>query len=399
MKKLIFLFVCSTLAFQFVFAQQDFREGYIVTTQRDTISLKIEYRSKVRNYASCHTQDGSGSKKEYGPGELLGYGFVNDKYFESGIVEGSFVEVLVRGELSLYLHATSYYVKKDAKLYQLEEKDVRTANGSTTGVSKAGKWKGVLAFLISDCMASQEVLKNLRLAERPLTELVIQYNTCRKSPFIVYKAAKPWTKTEAGFVFGMSQSTLLVDNSLNIPALYGIPYMKDRYQSLDPSIGLILSISSPRVSEKLAFQPEVHVSKVNYSSALVAEKPAFTLYNDVTINITTISIPLLLKYSFPGRKYFLHLNAGANLDAHIKSDTKLVRKMDDDGVVTTEEGDAFKIKKNQLGYLAGAGVMRAFPKFKAGLLLRYAMLAGFSASEEMPVKNRKLSLSLVLQMK
>jgi hypothetical protein len=70
-----------------------------------------------------------------------------------------------------------------------------------------------------------------------------------------------------------------------------------------------------------------------------------------------------------------------------------------DGVLTTVEGDAFEIRKAQLGYLAGLGVMRPFPKFKAGLLLRYAALGCFSATAGIPAQIRKLSLSVILQLK
>jgi hypothetical protein len=72
------------------------------------------------------------------------------------------------------------------------------------------------------------------------------------------------------------------------------------------------------MSEKFAFQPEIHVSQVNYSSRRVEQQQACTLYDDTNINVTTISTPLLIKYSFPERKYSLDLNAGVIIDSHIK---------------------------------------------------------------------------------
>lgn len=392
MRKLILFFVFFLPAFQFVFAQQDFRDGFIVKTQRDTIFLRIDYRSKARNYELCRTKDGSGIK-EYGPEELLGYGFVNDKYFESGIVEGSFAEVLVLGELSLYQHDGSYYAKKDEKLYHLEERKIKTENGATVGIRADTKWKGLLGFLMSDCITGQELLKELRFEERRITNLTIQYNTCRHSPFTVYKASMPWTKAEAGIVLGMTRSTLVLDNDHNLP------YLNNQYHSLNPSIGLILAISSPRVSEKIAFQPEVHMSQVNYSSTRVVRGQAYTMYDDTYINVTTISTPLLIRYSFPERKYSLQLNVGIVLDSHIKSDTRVIRETVANAVVTTAEGNAFGIKKSQLGYNAGFSVMRSFSEFRAGLLLRYAVLGGFAKTIELPVQTRKLSLSVILQMK
>lgn len=391
MKKLMLLFAFFALPFQFVFAQQNFRDGFIVTTQRDTIFVQIDYRSEARNYESCHAKDGSGIKK-YGPEEILSYGFVDDKHFESGIVEGSFVEVLVLGELSLYRHDASFYVKKDEKVHHLEEREIRIGKGSTASVGADTRWKGLLSVLIGDCITGPKVLEKLQFNERRITNLTIQYNTCRQSPSTVYKSTKPWVKAEASIVFGMIRSTLAVDNDRNIP------YLNDQYHSLDPSIGLILGISSPRVSERLAFQAEVHVSQVNYSSTHVVRRQ-YTSYDDTYINATTISTPLVIKYSFPEKKYFLQLNAGLALDSHIKSDTWVIRETVSAGVVTTVETDVFEVSKNQFGYIAGFSVMRPFSKFKAGLLLRYAVLGGFSATNELPVQTRKLSLSVILQMK
>jgi hypothetical protein len=393
MTKFIFFSTSFLLAFQFVYAQQDFRDGFIVTSQRDTTFLQIDYRSQARNYEACRTKDGSGMK-EYGPKELLGYGFVNDKYFESGIIDGSFVEVLVRGELSLYRYGASFYTKKDEKLYHLEQKMRRTGSGATSNVRADTKWKGLLAFMISDCIGGFGELKRLKFDERPITNLVIQYNTCRQSPFTVYKATKPWTKVEMGIAIGMTRSTLVVNNGS-----YNIPHLNDKYQSLNPSIGLIAAISSPRVSEKFAFQPEVHVSQANYSSTRLGWYQPYLVYDDADINVTTVSIPLLLRYSFPERKYSAQLTLGVNLDSHIRSDARLVRETVADGVVNTAEADAFEINKNQLGYLAGFGVMRSFPKFKAGLLLRYARMGGFSGSFGLPIQNKKLSMSVIIQMK
>ena len=393
MRKLIFVFIFFLIAFQLAFAQQDFRNGFIVTSQHDTIFLQIDYRSQAKNYESCRTKDGSGIK-EYGPEDLLGYGFVDDKYFKSGIVEGSFVEVLVLGELSLYRHVGSYYAKKDDNLYHLEEKIVKIGDGSTRRVRTDTRWKGLLGFMISDCITGQEVLRKLRFDERRITNLVIQYNTCRPSPFTVYKASKPWTKAEAGIVLGMTRSTLAVDKEF-----HNIPYLNDQYQSFDPSIGFTLAISSPRISETLAFQPEVHLSQVNYSSTRVVRAQSVTLYDDTYINVTTISTPLLLRYSLPKRKYSMELNAGVTLDSHIKSDTRVVREVVTRGVVDTLEEDVFDVNKNQLGYMAGFCVVRSFSKFKAGLLLRYALLGGFSETQALPVQTRKLSLSLTLQKK
>lgn len=381
-RALIFFFACSLLAFQFAFAQQDFRDGYIVTLQYDTVFLKIDYRSRAKSYELCRTKGGS-SIKEYSPEELSGYGFVNDKCFESGIIERSFVEVLVRGEPSLYRHGSSYYIKKDETLYHLEQGEIKIEHNA----KRDSRWKGLLAFITHDCLSGHEALKKLTFDERSITELIIQYNNCRQSQFTVYKTTKSWTKVEAGIVLGVTRSTLTVDNT------------KSHDHSVGPSIGLTLAVSSPRVSSRMGLQPEVHVSRADYSLMQVAKGASYTVYEDTYINVTTVSVPLLIRYSFPERKYALKLSAGMNVDLHVKSDARGVREMVGGGVVHTAEEDGLGINKKQLGYVAGLGVMRPFSKFKAGLLLRYTVLGAFSVEPASPTQNRKLSLSMILQMR
>jgi hypothetical protein len=395
MKKFIFFFSCSLLAFQPLFARGDFQDGFIITPQHDTIFLKIDYRSTAKNYKSCRTTTDGTTIKEYGPEELLGYGFIDDKCFVSGIVNGSFVEILVFGTVSLYRHGDLFYIKKDEALHQLTEQEVPMQGKYVHGFRKDVRWKGFLAILINDCLASQDVLAKLKFNERPITDLVVQYNTCRQLPFKIYKATKKWTKAELGVVLGMTQSTLVIDNQFN----YNIPALKGKYQSLNPTVGLMVALSSPKVSHRVAFQSEFYLSQVNYSSKRVQQTVGVTRYDDMDIDLTTVSVPMSIRYTFPERTYSLQLNVGFNVDFHLKSKTWVTHEVVDDGVVTTTNGEPFGIKKTQFGYVAGFGVLRSFSKFKAGLLVRYVGLPNFSDMIGFVVEQRKLSLSMIIQLK
>ena len=73
MKKtsLIFIFLIIT---QISFAQKDFREGYIVTKENDTIQGLIDYRGDIRNSEKCvFKQNAESSDIEYLPADINAY--------------------------------------------------------------------------------------------------------------------------------------------------------------------------------------------------------------------------------------------------------------------------------------------------------------------------------------
>ncbi len=81
------------------FGQNDFRSGFIITLENDSIQGQVDYRSNSQNYKSCIFK-GEQGELEYFPNQIVGFGYTNDKFFSSQIIEGSFVEVLVDGDIS-----------------------------------------------------------------------------------------------------------------------------------------------------------------------------------------------------------------------------------------------------------------------------------------------------------
>lgn len=103
---LSFLFV-ATLAF----AQQNLRDGYVITLEGDTLHGVIDFRTSAMNTKRCvFKQDGATEFKTYLPGEIDGYRFTNNGVYyitknvtnEAGTREMVFAEYILRGNMSLY---------------------------------------------------------------------------------------------------------------------------------------------------------------------------------------------------------------------------------------------------------------------------------------------------------
>lgn len=346
------------------YGQKDFRIGFIVTNENDTIQGQLDYRSNSKNYESCIFKDEQG-EKEYYPNQIRGFGYNNDKFFSSQIIEGSFVEVLVIGDLNLFRSKEKFHIRKDTSFFDLESITRKVQINGKFVNTETSKWRGILSYTIGDCLENpDELASNINLKVKDLTQLVIKYNECKGTEFTEYKTNKPWTKYTYGISLGLSRSEI---NTINDSGTFA--YMDDSYTSIDPSIGLLLAISSPRVSEDLAFQGELHFLQSSYSSLVEFTTPKE--YHDTQIDVKTISLPLSLKYSFPEQNYGLFLQGGVTFDYHFESNTKLLSEKIDGNVVNTSESTAFDISKNQLGYWGGLGINRIFQKCKIGLSLRY----------------------------
>lgn len=84
--KTSFAFVLAVLSVgaQLLLAQSDVRSGFVITLAKDTVRGQVPYRIDENNYQSCLFQGETG-ETEYGPDQILGFGYDQDKLFVSQI--------------------------------------------------------------------------------------------------------------------------------------------------------------------------------------------------------------------------------------------------------------------------------------------------------------------------
>ena len=85
MKKLIsVLLACLVLITYPGFAQKDFRAGYIVTLQQDTLKGLVNYKGDVKSAVECtFKSNASAEEQTFKPEALKGYGFTDNKKYET----------------------------------------------------------------------------------------------------------------------------------------------------------------------------------------------------------------------------------------------------------------------------------------------------------------------------
>ena len=113
---------CLTLLFLIVYfgsiqAQRDYRKGYIITNQQDTVYGWIDYRGDIRNSKVCSfKKTETDQATEYSPSDIAAYRFINSKFYVSKNVGSEYVPKLVFLEYLVNGLANLYYFRDDGSI-------------------------------------------------------------------------------------------------------------------------------------------------------------------------------------------------------------------------------------------------------------------------------------------
>jgi len=394
MKKFYILLFLSffTLSIQAI-AQNDFRQGFIVTLQNDTIRGQIDFTSKKNSYKQCRFKKDNELTK-YTPSELKSYAFIEDRTFMSGIMPDSFVEILIRGDLSLYKKNRVYYLKKTQGNVHILTDGKRLDNEEMDLIATNLRWRGTLTYILSDSELSNINPKHYKLSEKYLTELIKKYNTRKGNKSTVYKKNKQWQKVSYGFISGIQKETISPKEYRDVNK----SQFASNYHTNSVHLGMIMNISSPRFSENLSLQPEIHFSQTDIASTR-AEKidfADFALHHDTRIKYTTLSVPVSVKYTFPQKKWSWYMQAGFSFEHNFNTEfTQSTKQVEGSDVRVFKEND-WGLSINQASIWGGIGASKSFKNFRGGLVFRYYKLYQKQIKLVASMSQTRASLSLII---
>ena len=122
--KILSFLLCFGLSWGAGHAQDNLREGIVITLQGDTLHGQIDYRTDAKNAQQCwFLSDDASDVHIYKPGEITAYRFLdNGRFYVSrsvplpdGLQRTCFLEYVLSGKMSLYT------VRIDAKDYHFLE--------------------------------------------------------------------------------------------------------------------------------------------------------------------------------------------------------------------------------------------------------------------------------------
>jgi len=387
MKRILFLFVVLCIS-QILYSQSDLREGFIIRQNQDTVRGIIKYKGGNTNPRDCQFKAlEQQSIIAYKADDIIGYGFKNDKYFESRKVETSdqnsefvFLEVLISGKVSLFKYDNVFYIEKaESGLLKLSSETIETIiNGVPTAI-KSSSYQRTLTLLLSDCPEMSSLIPVSNFSERSLTKLLERYNICMKAPAVIYKNNKSWIHTRFGISGGYISSHIAFETKNNFMNHLG-PFER----SNSPIVGVSFELLAPRLNERVSFLADFLFSKSKYDSDNIkyAFSNAQITKNFVNIEMTHLKIPIGLRYTFQGKGLSTFFNFGLSETRTLNSVSEWTQTVEYINLFDTYQKEALKIRKNQLGIWGGVGISRVLGKgLKAYVELRYENSQGINAEE------------------
>lgn len=380
-------------------AQTDYRNGYIVTNDNDTVQGQLNYKG-VRLYESIDfRQEANKPPERLGPEDIKGYGFSDDKVFRSydlyltkSEIKRSFLEVLVHGGVSLFKHKKSFYISKQSdSLFHLTNESKETYIEGEKYFKKSNQYISVLNMLLFDCIDLRSKIAAARLMEVSLTKLVEAYNQCTGHYSISFKSKKRWLSVKPGLIAGLNISN--IDFKPRFPSFSYLSNASGMYKFA--IFGLAINISAPRLNERVSFDGGVTYNELHLTAQSEILGRFVSTYHDFTLKMEQIRIPTGIKYLFPNKKITPYLIVGLTQIINLNRQALTLQQNEIRNTVNTTKIEPFSIPGHQASFHGAVGIQKTLlPKLDTFLQLRIEKNTGITESDG--VESNVLNFQILL---
>jgi len=387
-------------------SQENYLPGYILQWNGDTLNGFIDYRNWVRNPGEISFKATlSDEKSEFTPARINCFS-VSGKIYESAVLEietspvnmqfllydpglhfksdTAFLQVLFRGEKSLYYYVTSdekdqFYIRQDTsfrlliyKKYLVEEGD----NGNIY-IAENKDYTEQLKLYLNDCETINKKIENLKYEKNSLENLFIHYSKCTSKEFD-FRRIDDEPRFEIGMLGGVSLTNLKLSGT-------GYDYLIEAGYDLSANftLGMFFDFIRFRNKHKWSWCNELLLTRFKVEGQYYQ----YFDENNQTTTYTTLDFlyqkwNTMARYKFPAGKLFLFANAGISGGVLIGETNTMTREIKFYDMERTEDGTALNhVKYYELGFMAGLGTR--FKKFS--LETRFELGNGFSSDEDLSV--------------
>jgi hypothetical protein len=362
------------------FAQNDWKSGYIIKNQGDTVYGIIDNRGSKSNSIHCYFKKNVNDDAQlFVPKNLKGYRLDDGNFYITKMVQNDgldtllFLEFLVQGKVNLYHtrdDADRYYVEKDSKLYELKDTEVkRTASDAdsssssryTVYVENRKEFVGVLKFLLQDADMQSEI-SNSRLETKSLIKIAKGYHekVCTTEKCIIYeKAVKPVHVTKVIYT-GVSMNDVSfggrVVSDFALGGLLGLRLELENAIEWNENLSIVFEFALHRfTSYRLKQNSKSDIAVVYYKDVYYlldrnalgnSELTKESLVVDM--NSVSLNIPITMNYTFSKGKVRPYLGAGVDNILSLSQNDKV-------GIHLTDDGIGKSIPVYQFGLIGRAG--------------------------------------------
>jgi hypothetical protein len=342
------------VACQFATAQHDFRDGFYITLDNDSVPGKVAYRSSKKASEVCVFKSADGKRQRFNPSQIKGFGFVEGKRYTARTMQPEgprFVEHIVSGRMHLLRHHRIYYLETDSlTLLQKEQIIERTYSDGRKFRGTINPYKNTLDKALAECKLSGN---DVDYNEKELSRIVSAYNRCKGSPYVSYYSKKAGTKFTFQVFGGTDFSTLTIDG-----------YPDAFKQSVSLAFGAGVDISFPRFSDRTFFSIEGVFTNKTYQGYLESYDAgsSTTTRADVVIKGSFAKIPVSVRYNFSHDSFTPYLKIGIVNYLDLTPTMRMTTETESGGSVVTTFGEGDVASQKQWGLWAGAGITKSLYK-------------------------------------
>jgi hypothetical protein len=310
MRKFIFTLVILFFSKGIIYSQSEFRNGYVIKNNNDTIFGLINYSSIV-NFKKCVFKKNTHSEIiEFVPNEIKAYRFIDGKYYISKQLETNktkdliFLEFLINGIVDIYLYRDSYgdhyFIDKgDSILIELKNEKKTIVLNNIEYQKESKEYIGTLKYIFQNSPSVSKKADRVSLNSKSLIDITREYheNICSNEECIIYekKIPKLRPQLEIGLLIGLN---VYNENIINREVKYlEHGNLKTEYT---PSLGFILKIGIPNLSKnfQLEYWGTFNRSKSTLLSSYQETVFNTTITNDISLKQNSLNSALYLRYEY-----------------------------------------------------------------------------------------------------
>ncbi len=290
------------------FGQFNYKKGYVISAENDTLFGLIRDAGGSRNSEICYFKTDKKSKVvKYRPEDIKAYRFIGDKYYYSHALffkneyRHVFMDVLLEGSVNLYYYwrnkETAYYIEKDkGNVIGLINRELPEAQYSGSLYNVLNKvayvevYKDSLYSVFKESTEVQNRIDEVEYNHKAIIAITKDYisETCSIGNCISYVKELSVLKESLGVFSGLHVSRInFWDKDIKSGILLSMP------------VGISYNFPLPRINDRVSFQIELISNNFDYNKSEI-DMPLPE--EEIHIKANTIGIPLLFKYKLPMNK-------------------------------------------------------------------------------------------------
>lgn len=354
LKKLLLLFILTIIPFN-LFCQND----YYITEKSASYGVKIENKGEKQNARYCWIKRND-IYYYYSPDSIKAYGFEKGAYYEAkdilvnDSVKRVFLERILDGKLTLY-----YYRGEDTKTFFIEKDKTYFVELPKVNKKEHKTYKEYLKELTADCPDISDAIYHAVYSKSGLKRLIERYEKCSSNPY-------PFLKMGLVAGYEIINIDIIDEASDNIKLI-------DFNKEANPTIGVF--IDYPLFYCDFSLYTEPYFVKHSYSCYKIKDNYDVNFY----ANISSVKAPVLIKYTFPFKRFRPYLNVGGIFAYNFNQKNGYINSTAFGDKIDIIYKDVPLFSKWEMGYSLGAGAeYKLNHRNSLFLNLRYSSLKGLS---------------------